>query len=560
MNIFDKNRNISPRDEILTKSFLIDKIANDMKAKYKKVFSLINYDENSLKNDIHNLLAKYISNKHREINIKYIETTILNKVREKYKGFKKPLNPVNKNKKLIKIIYPTHNKYNSYLNLNKKSKTISSQKSNNNLEPIQNNSINKNYEIDEKIEQNYYTNENSSYNIANINEEDKKGNNEEIKIQKEDDKLKKNINEEQEEIIKLEKYQEDLQKQIDEINKEIEIHNQKKNIKEDVSCEKQEIINKDMIINENKNNEINQSDNQENNNFIEINNLIEIKNENNRNPLLTYEQQKYLERKKRIEEDFYNKQNRYIFLKPRHYKKEEEENLNNNSSKSANNIYNYDNIKINKYSMDKLNDFNKIKEKIRLEKEKQKFKNSTKNIYEPQEDIENNKNIKEKGPVRTIPYEEKIKLRILQRSLEQERAIEHLRNLLYPQKQLIAEKEYQGFNGEVDEKNLMKLKELKLADEARKIQIEKMKKLLNYSIDDRKKKRNEENEIDKKYREMAEKEHELFLEKEKQKKLEKAEKIQNYRKMLDEQIQAKKKIMIDENNLSDFNKDFGLVE
>ena len=560
MNIFDKNRNISPRDEILTKSFLIDKIANDMKAKYKKVFSLINYDENSLKNDIHNLLAKYISNKHREINIKYIETTILNKVREKYKGFKKPLNPVNKNKKLIKIIYPTHNKYNSYLNLNKKSKTISSQKSNNNLEPIQNNSINKNYEIDEKIEQNYYTNENSSYNIANINEEDKKGNNEEIKIQKEDDKLKKNINEEQEEIIKLEKYQEDLQKQIDEINKEIEIHNQKKNIKEDVSCEKQEIINKDMIINENKNNEINQSDNQENNNFIEINNLIEIKNENNRNPLLTYEQQKYLERKKRIEEDFYNKQNRYIFLKPRHYKKEEEENLNNNSSKSANNIYNYDNIKINKYSMDKLNDFNKIKEKIRLEKEKQKFKNSTKNIYEPQEDIENNKNIKEKEPVRTIPYEEKIKLRILQRSLEQERAIEHLRNLLYPQKQLIPEKEYQGFNGEVDEKNLMKLKELKLADEARKIQIEKMKKLLNYSIDDRKKKRNEENEIDKKYREMAEKEHELFLEKEKQKKLEKAEKIQNYRKMLDEQIQAKKKIMIDENNLSDFNKDFGLVE
>ena len=202
MNIFDKNRNISPRDEVLTKSFLIDKIANDMKAKYKKVFSLINYDENSLKNDINSLLAKYISNKHREINIKYIETTILNKVREKYKRYKKQLKPVNKNKKLIKIIYPTHNKYNSYLNLNKKSKTISAQKSNNNLEPIKNNSINKNYEIDEKIEQNYYTNENSSYNIANINEEDKKGNNEEIKIQKEDDKLKKNINEEQEEIIK----------------------------------------------------------------------------------------------------------------------------------------------------------------------------------------------------------------------------------------------------------------------------------------------------------------------------------------------------------------------
>ena len=366
--------------------------------------------------------------------------------------------------------------------------------------------------------------------------------------------------EEKDEVIKLEKYQEDLQKQINEINKEIENHNQKGNIKEKINYENQESLNKELIKNENNKNEINQEYVKDNNNEIKDANIIEIKNENNTNPLLTYEQQKYLERKKRIEEDFYNKQNRYIFLKPRHYKKEDEEKINNNSSKSSNNIYNYDNIKINKYSMDKLNDFNKIKEKIRLEKEKQKLKNSFKNIYIPKEVIESNTNISEKEIVTNIPYEEKIKLRILQRSLEQEKAIEHLRNILYPQKKLLAEKEYQGFNGKIDEKNLNKIKELELADETRKIQIEKMKKFLDYSIDDKKKKRNEENEIDKKYREMAEKEYKLFIEKEKKKKLEKAQKIENYRKMLDEQIQAKKKIMIDENNISDINKDFGLVE
>ena len=367
LNIFDKNRNISPRDEILTQSFLINQIANDMKVKYKKVFSLINYDEYSLKNDINSLLAKYISNKHQEINIKYIETNILNKVREKYRGFKKPLNIVNK--KLIKIIYPSHNKYNSYLNLNKKAKTISAQKNTRHLAPIKNNSINKINEIDEKFEQKYYTNENLDYNLEkNIEEDNKKRNDEEIQTQSNDDKLKKNIMEEKDEVIKLEKYQEDLQKQINEINKEIENHNQKGNIKEKINYENQESLNKELIKNENNKNEINQEYVKDNNNEIKDANIIEIKNENNTNPLLTYEQQKYLERKKRIEEDFYNKQNRYIFLKPRHYKKEDEEKINNNSSKSSNNIYNYDNIKINKYSMHKLNDFNKIKEKIRLEK------------------------------------------------------------------------------------------------------------------------------------------------------------------------------------------------
>ena len=564
LNIFDKNRNIFPKDEVLTQSFLIDKIANDMKAKYKKVFSVINYDENSLKNDIHSLLAKYISNKHREINIKFIETTILNKIREKYKKFKKPLNPINKNKKLIKLIYPSPNRYNSYLNLNKKSKTISALKDKRHLAPIKNNSINKNDEMDEKIEENYYTNENLNYNIVNNNEEEKKENekenNEEMQIQGEEDNLKKIIINEQEEITKLEKYQEDLQKQIDEINKKIENHNQLKDIKDKITYQNKENINKELE-NENKINEINNDLNNDLNNE-EYNN--EIKDDNNIDSSLTYEQRKYLERKKRIEEDVYNKQNRYIFIKPRHYKINDEGYLNNNPSKSANNIYNNDNIRINKYSMEKLNDFNKIKEKIRLEKEKQKakdlLKKSAKKISDYKEDIEKNKIIKEKELVPNISYEEKIKLRILQRSLEQEKAIEHLRNILYPQKQLIVEKKYQGFNGEIDEKNLMKIKELELADKARKLEIEKIKQSLEYSINDKIKKKNEELEIDKKYREIAEKEYELFVENEKKKKLEQAEKIEQYRKGLDEQIETKKKMMIDENNISDINKEFGLID
>ena len=45
----------------------------------------------------------------------------------------------------------------------------------------------------------------------------------------------------------------------------------------------------------------------------------------------------------------------------------------------------------------------------------------------------------------------------------------------------------------------------------------------------------------------------------KKKKLEQAEKIEQYRKGLDEQIETKKKMMIDENNISDINKEFDLI-
>ena len=623
MNIFDKNRNYTPKDEILTKSFLIDRIANDMKVKYKKVFSVINYDEHSLKSDIHNLLSKYISNKHKEINIKYIETTILNKVREKYKSFKAPLNPINsyKNKRLIKIISSSPKYSNSYLNLiNTKPKTISAKKEKKkHLAPIKNKST----EFNEKINHNYYTNESQNISnnnnkyidsqknesneninenidenineniIENINEninaneninENENINNEfnniKNKINEEEEKLKEienidgnlknNIIKEEEEIKSLEKYQEEIKKQIDELNKEIENQNQIKN--RNINEENIEQVNN---INENQINEYNKEykDNNTNNNISNVKNTnknnLEIKEYHNwsSNPPLTFEQMQYLERKKRIEEDFYNKQNRYIFLKPKQFKKDEiEENVNNNNDNinNANNIFKYDNFKINKYSFDKMNEYYKIKEKIKLEKEKEKeIRNKSakrqQNIKNYREKLEEKKNIKE-DPLKNIPYEDRIQLKILQRSLDQEKAIEHLRNILYPQKEILAEKEYQGFNNDLIEKNLMKKKELELADEARKIQLEKMRRLLDYSIDDKKKRKIEEKEVDKKYREIAEKEYELYIEKEKQKKREKAEKTENYKKMLDEQIQEKKKMALDENILSELNKDFELEE
>ena len=263
----------------------------------------------------------------------------------------------------------------------------------------------------------------------------------------------------------------------------------------------------------------------------------------------------YLERKKRIEEDYQNKQNRYMFVKPRYYKNEEEEsNLKNNNTDNSNS-YRYDNIRINRYSMDKLNEFNKIKEKIKQEKElRNKNNRSTSNI------INNYDEYRPREIEKSIPYEDKIQMKILKRSMEQEKAIEHLKKILYPEKQLLAEKEYQGFNKALNEKDMMKKREIEMADKARKIQIEKMKKSLDYNIDYKKRRKNEEKKIEQKYREMLDKDYELFLDKEKREKNEKAEKMEIYRKMLDEQIEQKNQLMMEENNLSEKNEDFDFVE
>ena len=571
-SLFINDRNPFPKSEIMTKSFLIDKIASNLRMKYKKVFSLINYDENSLKTDIHFLLSKYISNKHKEINIKYIETTILNKIRDKYKyrKFKSPTQ--NKNKNLIRIVDSSPNKYQSYLDLIKH-KTNSNEK-NIKLPAITNNPVAKSTEINGPIINNNYptleenkdnnnivnniknsnnNEEESIYNINsknkvnNINNEINEINNKTDELKNDEGSIKKELEMEQEELNQLEKYRENIKNQIDEMNKEIE--------REKALYLKNETNNRYN----NYQNENDQLD--ENNNYNSYNNNInsynsKLKNGNNWSyPSITLEQMQYLERKKRIEEDYQNKQNRYIFVKPKHYKNEEEELNSRNNSSDNSNSFKYDNVRINKYSMDKINEFNKIKEKIKQEKElRYKNNKSTSNImhdfdeFRPRE-IEKN-----------IPYEDKIQMKILKRSLEQEKAIEHLKKLLYPERQLLAEREYQGFNKAIKERNLMKKREIELADKARRIQIEKMKKSLDYNIDSKKRRKNEEKKIEQKYREMIDKDYELFLEKERKEKYEKAKKMEIYRNMLDEQIEQKNQLMMEENNLSERDEDFYLVE
>ena len=560
-SLFVNDRNPFPKDEILTQSFLIDKIASNMRLKYKKVFSVINYDENSLKTDIHQLLSKYISNKHKEINIRYIETTILNKIRDKYK-YKKFKSPTqNKNKNLIRIVNSSPNKCQSYLDLvNHKSNPT---EKNMKLPSIANKPVTQSTEINGQINNNkYYTleqyndrinNNNEEESIYNINSKNRVNNiNNEIneiknnvnELENDDGSIKKNIEKEQEELNQLEKYRENIQNQIDEMNKEIE--------REKSLYSKNEINNNNYKKNKNENYQLDEI----NNNINSYNSKLKNDYNWNYNPSISLEQMQYLERKKRIEEDYQNKQNRYIFVKPKHYKSEEEEesNLNNNSSDNSNS-YRYDNIRINRYSMDKLNEFNKIKEKIKQEKElRNKNNRSTSNI------IKNYDEYKPRELEKSIPYEDKIQMKILKRSIEQEKAIEHLKKILYPEKQLLAEKEYQGFNKAMNERDMMKKREIEMADKARRIQIEKMKKSLDYNIDYKKRRKNEEKKIEQKYREMLDKDYELFLDKEKREKNEKAEKMEIYRKMLDEQIEQKNQLMMEENNLSEKNEDFDLVE
>ena len=559
-SLFINDRNPFPKDEILTQSFLIDKIASNMRLKYKKVFSVINYDENSLKTDIHQLLSKYISNKHKEINIRYIETTILNKIRDKYRyrKFKSPTQ--NKNKNLIKIVNSSPNKSQSYLDL-VNHKTNPTEK-NMKLPAIANKPLTQSTEINGQINNNkYYTlaqnndkiiNNNEEESIYNINSKNRVNNiNNEIneiknkvnELQNDDGSIKKDIEKEKKEINKLEKYREDIQNQIDEMNKEIE--------REKSLYLKNEINNNNYKKNKNENYQLNENSN----NINSYNSKLKNDYNWNYNPSISLEQMQYLERKKRIEEDYQNKQNRYMFVKPRYYKNEEEEsNLKNNSTDNSNS-YRYDNIRINRYSMDKLNEFNKIKEKIKQEKElRNKNNRSTSNI------INNYDEYRPREIEKSIPYEDKIQMKILKRSMEQEKAIEHLKKILYPEKQLLAEKEYQGFNKALNEKDMMKKREIEMADKARKIQIEKMKQSLDYNIDYKKRRKNEEKKIEQKYREMLDKDYELFLDKEKREKNEKAEKMEIYRKMLDEQIEQKNQLMMEENNLSEKNEDFDFVE
>ena len=544
INLYEKGRIPSTQKEILTRTFLIDKIANDLKLKYKKVFSFINYDEHSLKNDIHYLLSKYISNNKKEINIKYIEATLLNKVREKYRK-KSPFKWINNNfydkydKNLIKIIN-SPSKKNIYIKKeNKKNDNLKNKlpviKNNNNCfyrNPNYQNSYFKTCENKKNNENNIENNiENSKdiYDIHDISDIDKKINN----LLNDEKTMKEEIKQEKDEILKLEEYKKNIQQQIEDINKEIQ--------KENESLKKELLNNNNINIPVNNN--VYDKDNDKENKKEEFKN--EISNWAY-NPSMSFDQLKYLERKQAIEEDCYNKENRYLFLKNRNT-------IDNDSSIDntpiTNSPFKYNNIKINSFSMDNMR---KIYEKNKSQEIPKDYNNQNvnnryqkKNFTFPDFIAHDNIKSQENKKMSTmIPYEEKMQLKILQRSLAQEKAFNHLRKILSPEKEFLNESNYQGFNSKNPGDDFdRKRKEYEIADKARKIQVEKMKKSLDESIIEREKRKMAEKEFDKKYREMNEREYENYKERETKKKIIKNQKMENYRKMLDEQIEQKKKLM-----------------
>jgi len=520
INLYEKGRIPSNQKEILTKSFLIDKIANEMKLKYKKVFSFINYDEFTLKDDIHFLLSKYISNNKKEINIKYIETTLLNKVKEKYRRkspFKIKKNLYDKN--LIKIVNSSSKK-NIYIKNdgNKKNKLPVIKRKNDFILPKIYNKYSGTYDNIDK-------NENEK-----LNEINKKIND----LEKKEKTMKEEINKEKDEIMILENYKKDIQRQINEINKEME--KEKENQK------------KEEILNNNINNHIDLNNNNNKNNNIDSKEE-EFKEEYNwnYNPSMNFEQMQYLERKQNIEDDYNNKENKYTFLKPYYNENDNNKSISNNSRRP----FRYNNVKINNNST---NNMRKKYIKNRIleidEENNNSYQNDRKNNssysnyieHNPNNNQDNNNEIDNK--LKTISYEERMQLKVLQRSLAQEKAFNNLRNILSPEKEYLSESKYQGFNkkNNYEKKNI----KLQIVDKARKLQMEKMMRSLDESILEKEKRKRAEKEFDKKYREINEKKYEDFLEEENQKKLMKYEKIKNYRKMLEAQIEQKKKIIFNE--------------
>ena len=548
INLYEKGRIPSDQKEILTKSFLIEKIANDLKLKYKKVFSFINYDDFTLKNDIHSLLSKYISNNKREINIKYIETTLLNKVRAKYRK-KSPLKPINKNlnnNKLIKIIN-SPSKKNFYIKIEetntKRNKLPVIKKRNNDFIKANINKKNNHSKTCETIDKKDNSNE-----IEKLNEIDKKI----AQLANEDKIIKEELNKEKDEITILEEYKKDIQNQINNLNKEIEKENE---LLQKEQSKKNNVtnINDNNIIDNNNNNSINQE---------ECKNEVKEKKISVINPLMSYEQMKYLERKKKIEEDCYNKQNKYIFLKSGC------NNDGNNLNNSANNTstkrpFYFNNIKINTFSSDNIKKIYEKNKSLEIPKDNENnrynnFKINDINKFSFADFVDyNDGNKTHNKKMNTImPYEERMQLKILHRSIAQEKAFNNLRKILSPENELLRESNYQGFNNKSND-NIFerKKKEYERVDEARKIQVEKMKKLLDENIYEREKRKKAEKEFDKKYREINERNSEDFMERENKKKFVKIQKMQLYRKMLDEQIEQKKKLMLNNDQNQPFSFD-----
>ena len=208
----------------------------------------------------------------KEINIKYIETTLLNKVREKYRR-KTPLK-VNNKKNLIKIV-DSSSRRNIYI----KKEENKENKIKNKLPVIKNKIINRDF-IMPKRDKSY------SKTCVDIDNFDNSNENEKIveidqkidNLVKEENMMKEEINKEKDEIMKLEEYKKNIQKQIDDINKEIEKENEK--------------IQKEPNINDiNTNNRYNTIDLNNNSNKKE-----EIQEEFNWNcnPSMSFDQMKYL--------------------------------------------------------------------------------------------------------------------------------------------------------------------------------------------------------------------------------------------------------------------------
>jgi len=442
----EKNITYFQKGDVVPKGYLLDKIALYLNKKYRHVFKAIKYDDIALRFDISNILSKYLGTKEKKINIKYIEITILNKIREKYRKQRSPLNEMNyKSHRLIKL--PTTNKSVSFMNLDE-----TNQEKNRNLSSVKNKSTMFNDKnLTELLNEDYKYYDRNNINIDNeIN-----------------DNLN-NINK----TISYSKNNDNLEKDKMEINNELyELNDKIKELKDDVE---------------------------------NIKKSIKYEEDLNLNPLTTNEQLEYLERKKRIEDDFLNRQNKFMFIRPKF-----KEIMNDNTINVNNDgIYKYENVKINKYGRDKLNDYNYLKEKIKEEKEylDRSIKDLRDRIYLQYRIGDNYNNPNDIKYLLKGGNTMGAQLKILQKSIEEERKKQQLLN----PNSSNTENNFKRFNSG------LKQREYEKADLERQSKIDKIRKLFDYPHEDRKKVKASEIKIDKKYKEKLDTDYELYLSKKKQ--------------------------------------------
>ena len=442
----EKNITYFQKGDVVPKGYLLDKIALYLNKKYRHVFKAIKYDDIALRFDISNILSKYLGTKEKKINIKYIEITILNKIREKYRKQRSPLNEMNyKSHRLIKL--PTTNKSVSFMNLDE-----TNQEKNRNLSSVKNKSTMFNDKnLTELLNEDYKYYDRNNINIDNeIN-----------------DNLN-NINK----TISYSKNNDNLEKDKMEINNELyELNDKIKELKDDVE---------------------------------NIKKSIKYEEDLNLNPLTTNEQLEYLERKKRIEDDFLNRQNKFMFIRPKF-----KEIMNDNTINVNNDgIYKYENVKINKYGRDKLNDYNYLKEKIKEEKEylDRSIKDLRDRIYLQYRIGDNYNNPNDIKYLLKGGNTMGAQLKMLQKSIEEERKKQQLLN----PNSSNTENNFKRFNSG------LKQREYEKADLERQSKIDKIRKLFDYPNEDRKKVKASEIKIDKKYKEKLDTDYELYLSKKKQ--------------------------------------------